>query len=274
MTQHLDALTTQPGLSAVGWQFEPTMTQEQWIEQGRHLARLETARQWILGDWWNAGVQWGEGEAVCEELGIKYQYAADCGWVAATLPFSLRKEILTFSHHKEVCTIDDPLVQDRFLAWALEPVDSTGKPRSIRALRQAVAEYLDAQSWPESERQRRALVEAGHATLAHCKADTHLMRWGEFADRVVRIDRTTKWGNPFEVEKDGDRSYVIESFGEHYLPRKPSLLEALPELQGKILACWCFPQRCHGEVLLEAIDRLGYERLMELRPAQEPHNAD
>ena len=100
------------------------------------------------------------------------------------------------------------------------------------------------------------------------------MRWGEFADRVVRIDRTTKWGNPFEVEKDGDRSYVIESFGEHYLPRKPSLLEALPELQGKILACWCFPQRRHGEVLLEAIDRLGYERLMELRPAQEPHNAD
>jgi hypothetical protein len=28
-------------------------------------------------------------------------------------------------------------------------------------------------------------------------------------------------------------------------------MAALPELRGKDLACWCAPERCHGQVLLE-----------------------
>lgn len=37
------------------------------------------AKQWWLGDWWNAGVAWGEGKKACEATGIAYQTAIHCG---------------------------------------------------------------------------------------------------------------------------------------------------------------------------------------------------
>jgi hypothetical protein len=35
--------------------------------------------------------------------------------IAAKIQFSRRRENLTFTHHQEVCRIDEPDVQDRFL---------------------------------------------------------------------------------------------------------------------------------------------------------------
>jgi hypothetical protein len=56
------------------------------------------ARQWWLGDWWTAGVQWGEGEKVCEALGLEYGTAANCGRVARRLELSRRRDKLRFNH--------------------------------------------------------------------------------------------------------------------------------------------------------------------------------
>lgn len=71
----------------------------------------------------------------------------------------------------------------------------------------------------------------------------------------VRIDRRSDWGNPFELPDDGDRDTVIDLFADHYLPFKPSLQGRLPELRGKALGCWCVPERCHGDVLRNALER-------------------
>lgn len=60
----------------------------------------------------------------------------------------------------------------------------------------------------------------------------------------------SKWSNPFVIGKDGNREQVIEKFRAHLLA-SPELLEALPELSGKVLGCWCSPLACHGEVLVE-----------------------
>jgi len=46
---------------------------------------------------------------------------------------------------------------------------------------------------------------------------------------------------------------VITNYRDHLLSR-PELIAALPELRGKDLACWCAPEPCHGEVLLELAD--------------------
>jgi hypothetical protein len=64
----------------------------------------------------------------------------------------------------------------------------------------------------------------------------------------VRIDRATKWGNPFRIGPDGTRAEVIDRY-EQWLRNKPELLTALGELRGKRLGCWCAPQSCHGDVL-------------------------
>lgn len=73
------------------------------------------------------------------------------------------------------------------------------------------------------------------------------------APDVVRIDRLSKWGNPYKVGIDGDRAAVIEGYRRFILDR-PELLEALAELEGKRLACWCAPRACHGDVLVELLE--------------------
>lgn len=69
----------------------------------------------------------------------------------------------------------------------------------------------------------------------------------------IYIGRGSKWGNPFEIGKDGTREEVIEKY-RTYLLNKPELLKALPELRGKTLGCFCKPKPCHGDILVELLD--------------------
>jgi hypothetical protein len=233
-----------------------------WQAIGAALLRMDDARQWWMGDWWISGVKWGEGREVCEALGLAYQSAMNYGSVAGKFQFSRRRENLTFSHHAEVCTIPEPDVQDRFLLWCEEPLEKTGKPRSIRELREAIKSYLDGQGWTDFERERRRWVEEySYPTLANHSLDSHLIQWAKMTGRHLYIGRGSKWGNPFEIGKDGEREYVIDSYCLHYLPRKQSLMNALAELDGKVLECYCVPQRCHGEVLIETLKREAWELL-------------
>ena len=64
----------------------------------------------------------------------------------------------------------------------------------------------------------------------------------------------SKWANPFVVGKDGKRGECIELYRQ-WIMTQPQLLEALPELEGKILGCWCYPRECHGNVLLDLLDK-------------------
>ena len=72
---------------------------------------------------------------------------------------------------------------------------------------------------------------------------------------VVRIDRATRWGNPFKIDSENSREDVIERYREHlYLEvMKGNITKSeLAELAGKMLACWCKPEPCHGDVLARA----------------------
>lgn len=249
-------------LTPVSLQLPSTLTAPQWQEVGATLQRLEEARQWWIGDWWNAGKKFMNGKEVCEELEWAYHSMIAYGNVSTTIESGRRRPLLPFSHHREVCTIDEADVQDRFLLWCEEPLESTGKPRSIRELREAIKSYIDSQGWTDFERERRRWVEdLGYPTLANHTLDTHLIQWAKMTGRHVYIGRGSKWGNPFEIGKDGDRSYVIDSYCLHYLPRKKSLIAALPELDGKVLECYCVPEQCHGEVLIETLKREAWELL-------------
>jgi len=56
------------------------------------------------------------------------------------------------------------------------------------------------------------------------------------------------WANPFHVGKDGDRDQVCDAHAA-YLAKKPELLAQIGELKGKVLGCWCAPERCQGDHL-------------------------
>ena len=68
----------------------------------------------------------------------------------------------------------------------------------------------------------------------------------------VLIARPSKWGNPFQIGRDGCREQVIKMYEVH-VRRRPDLLAALPELAGKRLGCHCKPKVCHGDVLVKLL---------------------
>ncbi|KQV54685.1 DUF4326 domain-containing protein [Caulobacter sp. Root342] len=67
---------------------------------------------------------------------------------------------------------------------------------------------------------------------------------------AVYCGRGSKWGNPFRIGVDGDRDAVIAKH-ERWLASQPGLLGSLDDLRGKDLLCYCAPQRCHADLLLE-----------------------
>lgn len=88
---------------------------------------------------------------------------------------------------------------------------------------------------------------------------------------TVKVDRSTKWGNPFRPDGDGPDcgpvEYAARKFGYMLggymcLCAKPSVKDQeaylamakrdIAELFGKNLACWCKPgTACHADILLE-----------------------
>ncbi len=72
----------------------------------------------------------------------------------------------------------------------------------------------------------------------------------------VYVGRPSKWGNPFRIGRDGDRAAVIAKYREWIL-RQPALIDALSELRGMRLGCYCYPLDCHGDVLAELAEQRG-----------------
>lgn len=65
----------------------------------------------------------------------------------------------------------------------------------------------------------------------------------------------SKWANPFVIGKDGNRAECIEKYRD-WINSQPQLLADLHELEGKVLGCWCKPDKsCHGDILVEMIQK-------------------
>ena len=68
-----------------------------------------------------------------------------------------------------------------------------------------------------------------------------------YIGRTCGVFQGTKWSNPwsqvyYPVEE------CLENF-EQMFWNTPELFESIAELKGKVLACWCAPNPCHGDFL-------------------------
>lgn len=81
------------------------------------------------------------------------------------------------------------------------------------------------------------------------------------------------WANPFVINKDRSREQVIELYRK-YLMKDPEVLKLLPKshkgppdlhllknLSGKVLGCWCCPEHCHGDILIELFNEKIWEKI-------------
>ena len=83
---------------------------------------------------------------------------------------------------------------------------------------------------------------------------------------TVKVDRSTKWGNPFIVSVDGTQAQCVQwlemllgglthmgsrSGYKVLLAYSETVAKDIGELRGKNLACWCRAGTpCHADVLL------------------------
>lgn len=87
---------------------------------------------------------------------------------------------------------------------------------------------------------------------------------------TVKVDRTTKWGNPFRPNARHDKEYCAKLFeylaggyiclgGPPIKTQEAYLAMAkknISDLRGKNLACWCrLDAPCHADVLLRAANK-------------------
>ena len=71
---------------------------------------------------------------------------------------------------------------------------------------------------------------------------------------AVYVGRPSKFGNPYEIGRDGSREEVIQKYEAWLLTADNGLsIDDLLQLKGKDLVCWCAPLACHAEVLLNYI---------------------
>lgn len=86
-------------------------------------------------------------------------------------------------------------------------------------------------------------------------------RHSDAPEDAVYVGRPTKWGNPYKVGKcyslwlnrksiPFTHEDAVSAYIQH-LNDSPDLREQLEELRGKDLVCWCAPEPCHADVLLE-----------------------
>lgn len=70
-------------------------------------------------------------------------------------------------------------------------------------------------------------------------------------ENAVYVGRPSVFGNPFVVGRDGTRERVIAAYRYHLKTNASLTVQAIRELRGKDLVCWCAPEACHADVLLD-----------------------
>lgn len=77
---------------------------------------------------------------------------------------------------------------------------------------------------------------------------------------VVRIDRPSRWGNPYKIGAVTEagtkitRDVALTLYRAWLTGRCEGDPTFLYPLRRKRLACWCAPLPCHGDILVEFIE--------------------
>lgn len=70
--------------------------------------------------------------------------------------------------------------------------------------------------------------------------------------------KSSIFANPYKIGKDGERNDVIIKYKKYILDKINTSIEYQEEfekIKGKNLGCWCSPEKCHGDVLLELTNK-------------------
>ena len=136
---------------------------------------------------------------------------------------------------------------------------------------------MDSTNTEEATRRDGSALERGVVPLLPKRVQLSRAAGWRMPENTVKVDRTTRWGNPFVVGRDGTQAECVEAFG--WLAGEEASLDAMARvlvppgglratetmlaelkadpapLRGKNLACWCgLDKPCHADVLLRLVN--------------------
>lgn len=110
--------------------------------------------------------------------------------------------------------------------------------------------------------ERYRLLENGVTCVANLDSDSELVLWAKARGLATYVGRYNRrrglpeslWHNPFHLKNkksQKERHQVCERHKD-YLMSKPALLSRIHELKGRLLCCYCYPEKCHADALAAA----------------------
>jgi len=110
-----------------GLQFVGIVSEEEYEIFGQTLLQIETAYQWIVGDYLAYGADngYGRGVEIAEQLGKSSQTVWNWVSVARYVEYYRRQEVLSFTHHEAVAGLS-PDEQTLWLKEAIKGNDKKG----------------------------------------------------------------------------------------------------------------------------------------------------
>jgi Domain of unknown function (DUF4326) len=75
-----------------------------------------------------------------------------------------------------------------------------------------------------------------------------------FIDKVRYPTKDSIYANPYKVSKTLTREDVIRMYRDYIIKKISSGEIDIEALRGKNLGCWCKPEACHGDVLIELLE--------------------
>ena len=169
----------------VGW--PPDMTFEEWDELGLVACEARDWTAWFIGDWLRFGEdRWHDRYTQARALSNRsYGGLRNCLWVARKIPPPMRRESLSWSHHRLVARFDDEAVRDDWLdraeaeGWTVDLLESMLRDAGLVAARlQPVgeAEVVAAvgelrHEYTEPDPQRVSRIVCDDPEPEHCDRD-------------------------------------------------------------------------------------------------------
>ncbi|MBB4259526.1 hypothetical protein [Bradyrhizobium sp. CIR3A] len=160
-------------LHRAGLTIPDDLKQEVWEKIGSSLAAMTGALQWAIGDWWAYGYhQYGQRKSAAAAKSLPYEFGTlmNLGTVARRVSPSRRNEVLSWSHHAAVASLE-PAEQTKWLSKAARGKWSVKKLREMMHQRRERDfdddEGLRARRWAEGilETARRSLPLSEHIGL-------------------------------------------------------------------------------------------------------------
>lgn len=103
------------------------------------------------------------------------------------------------------------------------------------------------------ERQIIERIKKGETVVINMQTHKIAKRFAEEKGVYVRVDRYSKFGNPFHMKSEEQRAEVCERY-KKWILNKREKIQQIKKMKGKVFGCHCHPKQCHAHFMKHIAD--------------------